>query len=72
VYHIVADPRDGTGNSVYAGTFLGVYRTTDGGLNWSRFGGGLPAVRATGLWVSEDGSVLRAATYGRGIWEISP
>jgi photosystem II stability/assembly factor-like uncharacterized protein len=72
VYHIVPDPRDGTGNSVYAATYLGVYHTIDGGANWSRFGAGLPAVRATGLWVSEDGSLLRVATYGRGLWEIKP
>jgi hypothetical protein len=24
------------------------------------------------LLVSEDGSLLRVATYGRGIWEINP
>jgi hypothetical protein len=72
VYHVVPDPRDATGNSVYAATYLGVYRTTDGGASWSRFGAGLPAVRTTGLYVTEDGSVLRAATYGRGIWEINP
>jgi hypothetical protein len=29
-------------------------------------------VRANGLWVSPDGKLVRAATYGRGIWEISP
>jgi hypothetical protein len=72
IYHIVPDPRDGTGNSLYAGTFLGVYRTRDGGNTWSRFGAGLPAVWAAGLWVSEDGSLLRVATFGRGVWEINP
>jgi len=72
VYQVLADPRDPSGNSVYAATFLGVYRTTDGGASWSRFGAGLPAVRTTGLYVTEDGSLLRAATYGRGIWEINP
>jgi photosystem II stability/assembly factor-like uncharacterized protein len=72
VYHVVPDPRDGTGSSAYAATFLGVYLTRDGGSTWSRFGAGLPAVRSAGLWVSEDGSLLRVATYGRGIWEINP
>ena len=47
-------------------------RSADGGASWSRFGAGLPAVRTTGLYVTEDGAVLRAATYGRGIWEINP
>jgi hypothetical protein len=72
VYQVLADPRDLSGNSVYAATYLGVYRTTDGGASWSRFGAGLPAVRTTGLYVTEDGSLLRAATYGRGVWEINP
>jgi len=71
-YHVVPDPRDGSGNTVFAATGLGVYRTNDGGASWTRFGAGLPAATTTGLWIAEDGSVLRAATYGRGIWEVNP
>lgn len=72
VYHVVPDPRDASGNTVFAATGLGVYRTTDGGASWTRFGAGLPAATTTGLWIAEDGSLLRAATYGRGVWEVSP
>jgi photosystem II stability/assembly factor-like uncharacterized protein len=72
VYQVVADPRDPSGNSVFAATYLGVYRSTNGGISWTRFGAGLPAVRVTGMWFAEDGSVMRVATYGRGIWEINP
>ncbi len=71
VYQLLVDPLDSTGNSLYAGTYLGVYRTADGGQHWERWGAGLPAVRTTGLSISEDGKVLRAATYGRGIWELN-
>lgn len=71
VYHLVVDPRDATGNSLFAATYLGVYRTRDGGQHWARFGAGLPAVRVTGLSITEDGKVLRAASYGRGIWELN-
>jgi photosystem II stability/assembly factor-like uncharacterized protein len=72
VFHLVVDPRDASGNSLYAATALGVYRTTNGGANWTLFGAGLPTVRVIGLWISPDGGLLRAATYGRGAWEINP
>jgi hypothetical protein len=71
VYQLLVDPLDATGNGLYAATYLGVYRTWDGGQHWVRWGAGLPAVRTTGLSISEDGKVLRAATYGRGIWELN-
>jgi hypothetical protein len=72
VYHIVLDPCAPSGNTFYAGTGIGVFRTTDGGASWSMFGAGLPAITSMGLWIAPDGSVLRVATYGRGIWEINP
>jgi photosystem II stability/assembly factor-like uncharacterized protein len=72
INRIIVDPRDGAGNTVYAATWIGVYRTTDGGTNWSLFGAGLPNVEAADLYMPRDGSFLRVATYGRGIWEINP
>lgn len=71
VYQVLPDPSDASGNTVFAATLLGVYRTIDGGASWTRFGAGLPGVLTTGLSISEDGSLLRAATYGRGVWEIN-
>lgn len=71
VYHLASDPRDAAGNTVYAATELGVYRTADAGASWTLFGAGLPAVRTTGLSITPDGKTLRAATYGRGLWEVS-
>ena len=72
VFHVVADPRDASGATLFAATSLGVYRTADGGASWRLFGAGLPNVRVMGLWMAGDGSVLRVATYGRGAWEIDP
>jgi hypothetical protein len=57
---------------LYAGTFLGVYRSTDAGASWSRFGYGLPQVEVHDLYMPPDGSFLRIATYGRGVWKIKP
>jgi photosystem II stability/assembly factor-like uncharacterized protein len=57
---------------LYAGTHLGVYRSTDGGTIWQRFGGGMPLVEVTDVYVSPDASLVRASTFGRGFWELVP
>jgi hypothetical protein len=66
------DPGDPGGLTLYAGTDLGVYRTTDGGLNWERLGTGMPMAKVTGLFLSRNQALLRASTFGRGLWEIYP
>lgn len=53
-----------------AGTSLGAYVSGDGGRTWGRLGAGLPFVEVTDLVFSPDGSLLRAATFGRGLWEL--
>jgi len=68
---LVVDPGDGTGNTVYAATWLGVYRTTNGGTSWSLFGTGLPQVRVTDIYLAPNSSYLRVSTWGRGVWEIA-
>jgi hypothetical protein len=71
--HVVRyDPGDTTNATLYAGTELGVYRTTNGGATWERFGRGMPMVKVTDLFISQSGALMRAATYGRGLWEIYP
>ena len=66
------DPTDLTDQTIWVGTELGVYRTTDGGNTWSPYGNGLPAVRITDIRIATNGSLVRIATYGRGVWEIHP
>jgi photosystem II stability/assembly factor-like uncharacterized protein len=70
VNRILVSPTDK--NTLYAATFLGVYRSTNGGASWSRFGAGLPFVEVRDLYMPPDGSFLRIASYGRGNWEIHP
>ncbi|WP_229741066.1 choice-of-anchor D domain-containing protein [Silvibacterium dinghuense] len=74
---IAVDPNNA--NIVYVATDMGVYVTTevsdclDASDNcWSVFGTALPNAPAVQLAVYNYGatSVLRAATYGRGIWQI--
>jgi photosystem II stability/assembly factor-like uncharacterized protein len=66
---IRVDPTDSS--TLYCGTDLGVYWSTNQGASWTRYGSGLPSVFVSDLRIMEDGSVLRAATYGRGVWEIA-
>jgi photosystem II stability/assembly factor-like uncharacterized protein len=56
-------------NDLYAGTDIGVYVSSDGGLNWSPMGMGLPRVAVFDMAVTAGG-LLRIATHGRGMWEI--
>ena len=72
VYVIRYEPTDTTDQTIWVGTEFGVYRTTDGGNTWAPYGSGLPAVRVTDIRISNNGSVVRVSTYGRGIWEIHP
>ncbi|HEY6049917.1 MAG TPA: hypothetical protein VIZ58_01615, partial [Thermoanaerobaculia bacterium] len=62
------DPTDS--NDLFCGTDVGVYRSTDAGGTWARFGTGLPAASVHDVDVFEDGSIVRVATHGRGIWEL--
>ena len=68
---LTPDASDSTGRTVFAGTWIGVFRTTDGGQTWSLFGAGLPHVLVSQIYVAPDGSFIRVATYGRGIWEAA-
>jgi photosystem II stability/assembly factor-like uncharacterized protein len=62
------DPAQGT--HIYIGTDLGVYRTTDGGDSWAPFSNGLPNAVVNDLRIHPDARLLRAATHGRGMWEV--
>ncbi len=63
----VVDPADST--HLYAGTDRGVFLSTDSGATWNQYGTALPNVAVFDLAISADGH-LRAATHGRGFYEI--
>ena len=55
--------------TLYVGTDAGVFRTTNGGTTWGPFSNGLPSVIVSDLALDDSGTLLRAATYGRGMWQ---
>ncbi len=71
ITRVLFDPRDPSRATIYAATHVGIYRTTDGGANWAPYGNGLPTVRVNDVYMPPDGSFIRIATYGRGMWELS-
>lgn len=63
------DPTDST--TLYCGTDVGVYRSTNSGATWSAYGTGMPSVSVYDVQILKDGTKLRAATHGRGVWELT-
>lgn len=66
-----------TNGTIYVGTDIGVFLSGTGAANWTEVGpsvgqqGFLPNVAMTSLKIFNAGGLkrLRAATYGRGVWE---
>jgi hypothetical protein len=53
----------------YIGTDYGVYVMTFNMNDWTPFYNGLPTIPVTDLFVNETDGTLKAATFGRGIWQ---
>jgi hypothetical protein len=70
---IVVDPNDATHNTLYVGTDIGGFFTIDGGVNWSPLGAAssLPNAQIVGLTLHNASRTLRAATHGRGVWDLN-
>ena len=70
---VITDQDDS--NTIYLGTDVGAFVSTNGGQTWFNFGNGLPNVPVTRLRQFESASAalkkVRASTYGRGAWEIN-
>ncbi|MFH0793912.1 MAG: hypothetical protein V2A74_07765, partial [bacterium] len=58
-------------NTVIVGTDLGCYRTDDGGTSWYTFNDGLPNTVVSDFAYYAPSRLLRAGTYGRGMWETN-
>ncbi len=58
-----------TSKSLYCGTDIGVFYRDDNTGSWIPYTDGLPNVIVNELEIHYGSSKIRAATYGRGIWE---
>ncbi len=78
---VLVDPGSTPFNGmVYVGTDVGVFSSSTAAANWTEVGpapnsgnpGFLPNVAVTALHMSTNGSakLLRASTYGRGLWQF--
>ncbi len=74
---VLIDPDSATSSSprvLYIGNDIGIYRLTDagGGSQWQPFSSGMPFMPVTDIVYNAASRMLIAATYGRGLWTISP
>ena len=60
---------DGTNGGIYVGTDIGVYYRDNDLGNWIQFMNNLPNVVVNDLEINEASNIIRAGTYGRGVWE---
>lgn len=59
----------GGSSGLYVGTLAGVYYRDDALGDWIPFRNGLPHAPVYDLKIHQSSGKIRAATYGRGIWE---
>lgn len=60
---------DSTNMDIYVGTDVGVFYKKEADTVWQYYGSGLPNTHVSDIEIFYPTGKLRAATYGRGIWE---
>ena len=60
---------EGTNGHIYIGSDQGIYFKDNTMTDWLSFSNLLPNVEITELEILENFNIIRASTYGRGIWE---
>lgn len=71
VHDLALDRDDPSRQTIYAATDAGVFVTATGGASWSPLGSGLPNAAVMSLVLHEPSRILRAATHGRGVWDLA-
>jgi photosystem II stability/assembly factor-like uncharacterized protein len=65
---IAVDPK--SPKNIYVGADIGVWHSADAGMTWDPLENGLPDAPVFDLQIHPTQRLLRAATYGRGIYEL--
>lgn len=60
--------QNGTDDAIYVGTDVGIYYKSNS-VSWTSFMTGLPNVKVQDLDIHYATGKIRAATYGRGLWQ---
>jgi PKD repeat protein len=60
---------ENSNNALYVGTDLGIYYRNSNMAQWTNYRQGLPNVIVNELEIQYNVNKIRAATYGRGVWE---
>ncbi len=63
--------RNNSNDEIYVGTDIGVFYKDATMTNWVNYSSGLPNVVVDEIEIQYSSSKLRAATYGRGLWEVA-
>jgi hypothetical protein len=58
-----------TNGAMFVGTDMGVFYTDSSQTGWTHYGTGLPNVIINDLELNYGNYKIRAATFGRGVWE---
>ncbi|MBI5216261.1 MAG: T9SS type A sorting domain-containing protein [Ignavibacteriae bacterium] len=66
---IVTDPENP--EDIFVGTDLGIYHSSDGGEFWNDFNAGMPLTMITDVTISNITGILRASTFGNGLYQRS-
>ncbi len=61
--------QNNTNDRIFAGMDVGVYTISDSLSGWELFSNGLPNVQIRDMEIQYTVNKIRAATYGRGLWE---
>jgi len=61
--------QNGSNDALYVGTDVGIYYRNNAMSSWQPFFNGLPNVIVNELEIQYSSGKIRAATYGRGLWE---
>jgi hypothetical protein len=69
VRSVVIDHTDAS--TIYLGTEIGVYKKSMSGNSWTLYNQDLPNMSVLELEIMYGSNTLRAATWGRGLWEFT-